>query len=114
MKLRSSHSSLPDASSLPDSQDEVRQLRIQLAAVNKEIRDFRDKYSSDVSQLKSELQTLRQEVDLIRFERDEAQAQAPPLGDMSLFARQITAMRSDLDKLSGSFRNFQRETGKRA
>jgi len=110
VKLRSS---LPDLESAPE---ELRQLRLLLSSTNRDIHELKDKWQSDVSQLRQEVQSLRQEVDLLRFERDEAVARQSDTerGDVGLFARQIAAMRGELDKLGASCRQYSTQNYDRA
>ena len=74
--------------------------------------DLKDKWQSDISQLRQEVRSLRQEVDLLRFERDEAVARQSDTerGDVGLFAKQIAAMRGELDKLGASCRLYSTQS----
>lgn len=100
-----SHSD-PEALSLPS---EIRLLRLQLAAAGQEMQTLKERYVHEVGGLRETIGELRREVDLMRFERDEAVAKEGE-ADITKVASQVISMRTEIDRISAFLWKSQRET----
>ena len=88
---------------------EVRLLRTQLSLASEELKSLQELYTREVSDLRSVISTLRQEVDLMRFERDEAVVTEGE-ADISHLADQIISLRTEIDRLSAFLWKSQRDS----
>ena len=87
---------------------EIRLLRMQIAAASQTMQALTEQYAQEVGELRETIEALRREVDLLRFERDEAVAREGE-ADFTNIANQVISMRTEIDRISAFLWKSQRE-----
>lgn len=87
---------------------EIRLLRMQITAASQAMKTLTEQYEQEAGELRETIGKLRREVDLMRFERDEAVAREGE-ADITNIANQVISMRTEIDRISAFLWKSQRE-----